>query len=143
MGITLAIRASLRRRQRASLWRSRPGRGPYLWRFTVRSHFAGRADGSTLRLTLGCLLADQLGIRLGLSPSGRFTFHEGEAVLSDWMAENAFVAWLATPSPWAIEEVAIRELDLPLNLDQNRSHVFHPTLSAVRRAAKVQARLRS
>lgn len=109
----------------------------------IRSHFAGRADGSTLRLTLGRLLADQLGIRLGLSPSGRFTFHEGEEVLSDWMAENAFVAWLATPSPWAIEEMAIRELDLPLNLDQNRSHVFYPTLSAVRRAAKVQARMRS
>jgi len=112
-------------------------------RTRIRAHFGGRAEGSTLRLTLGCLLADQLGIRLGLSPSGRFTFHEGETVLSDWMAENAFVTWLATPSPWEIEEVAIRELDLPLNLDRNRSHAFYPILSAARRVAKVQARLRS
>jgi hypothetical protein len=30
----------------------------------LRYHFAGNAAGSTLRLTLGCLLADKLGIML-------------------------------------------------------------------------------
>lgn len=94
-------------------------------------------------MSLGCLLADQLGIRLGLGPPGRLRFHEGEAILSAWMGENAFVAWLPTPDPWEVEEVAIRELDLPLNLDQNKSHPFHGTLSAVRRSAKAQARLQS
>ena len=82
-------------------------------RTRIRSHYAGTADGSTLRLTLGCLLESQLGIRLRKTKAGRFTFHEGEAALSEWMAENAFVAWLATPSPWEVEELAIRELDLP------------------------------
>jgi hypothetical protein len=36
----------------------------------VRYHFAGNAEGSTLRLTLGCLLGDQLGIRLTRVGSG-------------------------------------------------------------------------
>ena len=106
----------------------------------IRTHFAGRADRSTLRMTLGCLLADRLGLRLGLSPSNRYTFDEREAVLSSWMAENAFVAWLATPRAREIEELAIRELDLPLNLEGNRAHPFHPVLTAARGAARLRAR---
>lgn len=30
----------------------------------LRTHYAGKAEGSTLRKTLGCLLAGELGIRL-------------------------------------------------------------------------------
>jgi hypothetical protein len=38
-------------------------------------HFRGNAEGSTLRLTLGCLLSDLLGIQLRRVDSGRrFTF---------------------------------------------------------------------
>ncbi|MFD6277776.1 GIY-YIG nuclease family protein [Streptomyces sp. NPDC060209] len=53
----------------------------------VRYHFRGNAAGSTLRLTLGCLL----GLELRRVGGGkRMTFgKEGEAALSQWMAENA------------------------------------------------------
>lgn len=110
-------------------------------RMRIRTHYAGNADASTLRMTLGCLLADQLGIRLRRTPAGRFRFFEGELALSAWMAENAFVAWHATPSPWELEELALRHLDLPLNLRDNETHIFHPALSAARRAARLQSRL--
>ena len=41
----------------------------------IRNHVAGNASRSTLRLTLGCLLADRLGIKLTRSSSsGRYTF---------------------------------------------------------------------
>jgi hypothetical protein len=51
---------------------------------------AANAEGSTLRLTLGCLLADELGIELRRVGSGkRFTFSTGEKRLSEWMEANA------------------------------------------------------
>ena len=55
-------------------------------RTRVRYHYRGNAYGSTLRLTLGCLLADQLGIELRRVGSGtRLTFGDGEQALSEWM----------------------------------------------------------
>jgi len=102
----------------------------------VRYHYRGNAEGSTLRLTLGCLL----GIELRRVGSGkRHTFSAGEHVLSEWMAENAFVCWLEDPAPWDVEEELIAGYDLPLNLDQNRRNRFHPVLTDVRRRARQRA----
>jgi hypothetical protein len=62
-----------------------------LWH-RVRYHYRGNAEGSTLRLTLGCLLADPLGIKLRRVGSGkRLTFGLGEMKLSsEW--QHQFVA---------------------------------------------------
>ena len=56
------------------------------------------------------------------------SFGAGERVLSDWLERNARVALLACDEPWRIEEHIIRSVSLPLNLDQNRHHGFHPEL---------------
>lgn len=50
-------------------------------RTRLRQHCRGTAEGSTLRLTLGCLLADELSLRLAaVGRSGRLTFGaDGEA----------------------------------------------------------------
>jgi len=110
-------------------------------RSRIRYHLTGNAEGSTLRLTLGCLLADRLGIELRRVGSGRrMTFAAGEATLSAWLADNAFVSWMITPTPWVVEEELIRAVSLPLNLDQNQNHTFHSALSALRRDAKAKAR---
>ncbi|MEJ7786319.1 MAG: GIY-YIG nuclease family protein [Solirubrobacteraceae bacterium] len=106
----------------------------------VRYHYRGNAEGSTLRLTLGCLLASTLGIELRRVGSGaRRTFGEGEATLSRWMSENAYVTWIESAEPWADEHALIADLDLPLNLDQNRRNRFHAELTAIRKAAKQRA----
>jgi hypothetical protein len=68
------------------------------------------------------------------------TFGEGEAVLSDWMARHARVCWVATATPWLLESQLIRDLILPLNLDQNRHSGFHAELSAARARQRAQAR---
>ncbi|MGW9208408.1 GIY-YIG nuclease family protein [Embleya sp. NPDC055664] len=104
----------------------------------VRYHFRGNAAGSTLRLTLGCLL----GLELRRVGSGkRFTFGKtGESTLSTWMAEHARVCWLEHPEPWALESSLIDQLDLPLNLDQNRHNSFHARLSELRAQARQRAR---
>jgi hypothetical protein len=107
----------------------------------LRYHFRGNAEGSTLRLTLGCLLSDELGIELRRVGSGkRMTFGSGEDELTRWMAENALVAWQVCPEPWTLEEHLIRTVALPLNLDQNRDHPFHGKLSSLRSACKARAR---
>jgi hypothetical protein len=96
----------------------------------IRYHYRGNAAGSTLRLSLGCLLSVTLNIELRTVGSGdRLTFAGGEKRLSEWMAENACVVWRECAEPWRIEEELISAICLPLNLDQNRSNRFHPVLS--------------
>jgi hypothetical protein len=110
-------------------------------RSRIRYHYRGNAEGSTLRLTLGCLLAQELGLTLRVVGSGkRMTFEEGELVLTEWMSKNALVSWLEHDEPWLLEEHAIRELVLPFNLDQNTHCSFHSRLTALRREAKAKAR---
>jgi hypothetical protein len=110
-------------------------------RARIRYHLRGNAAGSTLRLTLGCLLAERLGIELRRVGSGeRFTFAAGESLLSAWLDEHARVTWHSVPSPWLAEEELIRAVCLPLNLDQNKNHRFHARLTSLRRDARTRAR---
>jgi hypothetical protein len=105
-------------------------------------HFRGNAEGSTLRLTLGCLLSDTLGIQLRRVGSGRrFTFtNAGEQKLDAWMAQNARVVWAITEKPWEVEKSLLRSLSLPLNVHDN-VHPFVPTLRMIRQEAKARARI--
>jgi hypothetical protein len=107
-------------------------------RTRIRYHFRGNAEGSTLRLTLGCLL----GLELRRVGSGkRLTFGQsGERELTAWMADNARVCWLVHAEPWIAESELIAQLDLPLNLDQNRNNAFHRYLSDLRASARARAR---
>jgi hypothetical protein len=110
-------------------------------RSRIRYHYRGNAEGSTLRLTLGCLLTEKLGIELRRVGSGkRRTFSQGERFLDEWMKENAFVCWAECNEPWIIEEQLISTLSLPLNLDQNTHHPFCSVLKAIRREAANRAR---
>ncbi|MGE6737399.1 GIY-YIG nuclease family protein, partial [Streptomyces sp. NPDC059900] len=104
----------------------------------VRYHYRGNAAGSTLRLTLGCLL----GLELRRVGSGtRMTFgKDGEADLSKWMADNARVCWIEQDEPWALESQLISRLDLPLNLQQNSHNAFHARLTEIRAQARSRAR---
>src|SRR5215471_2215505 len=106
----------------------------------VRYHYMGNAEGSTLRKTLGCLLAEELGIQLRRVGSGRRkTFADGEQLLSAWMSQNAFVSWLIYERPWELEHDLITTVDLPLNLEGNTAHRFHPELTQVRARCVAQA----
>lgn len=110
-------------------------------RSRLRMHVRGNASGSTLRLSLGCLLHEELGIELRRIGNGaRLTFGDGEQRLSAWLATHALVAWCCTSAPHAVETALIHSLSLPLNLDQNDQHPFHATLTALRAAARARAR---
>ena len=106
----------------------------------IRYHYRGNAEGSTLRLTLGCVLGDSLGLELRRVGSGtRRTFGSGEHRISSWMEDNARVCWLQQDEPWALEDHLLYKWSLPLNLQGNKRHPFHPRLSTLRRDARAWA----
>jgi len=111
-------------------------------RSRIRKHYRGNAYGSTLRLTLGCLLSEELDIELRRIGSGkRMTFTKsGEEKLSKWMQENAFVIWETHPEPWKLEPIALTTLSPPLNIRGDEHHPFYSALSLIRKEAKIRAR---
>ena len=100
----------------------------------IATHFRGNAEGSTLRRTLGVLLAEESGYDLRRVGSGkRMTLtHSGEQWLDDWMEENAFVVWVEHDKPWTVEKDILNNLSLPLNIQDNSHHEFSKTLSSIR-----------
>jgi hypothetical protein len=109
-------------------------------RSRLAQHLRGNASGSTLRLSLGCLLSPRLGIELRSTSSGkRRTFGPGEQVLSDWIAQHARVAFHVAPEPWRFESQLVATLSLPLNLEFNEAHAFRGVLSGLRTAARRRA----
>jgi len=107
----------------------------------IKTHYSGNAEGSTLRRSLGCLLAPALGLELRRYGSGkRLHFGTGEKELSRWMDRNAFVSWLSTPQPWLREDEILHMVDLPLNLDKNKRNRFHSILTQIRAGAAARAR---
>ena len=108
----------------------------------ITYHYRGNAEGSTLRLTLGVLLAELSGFPLRRVGSGkRLTFtHLGEQWLDDWMEQNAHVCWIEHPEPWTVEREFLEAVCLPLNIQDNRHHPFSTQLSELRSAAKREAK---
>jgi hypothetical protein len=107
----------------------------------LRTHFAGNAAGSTLRKTLGCLLADELSVALRRVGSGdRYTLtNPGEQRLDAWMAAHCRVAWREVADPWRLErEILAAGPPLPLNIRDNPS-LAHTTVVQTARAAAMRA----
>ena len=108
-------------------------------RTRIRTHYRGNAEGSTLRRTLGCLLALTLGIKLRRVGSGtRYTFtNPGEQALDQWMDQRAFVTWVEAKAPWDIEKKLLSSgLNLPLNVDGNPSQDAVAVICAARLKAR-------
>ncbi|GBF25049.1 hypothetical protein MnTg02_00078 [bacterium MnTg02] len=108
----------------------------------LQTHYCGNAEGSTLRRTLGILLADKSDFPLRRVGSGiRMTFtHLGEQFLDDWMEENAFACWVEHPAPWKLEKQLLESLSCPLNIQKNSDHLFAGELKRMRKEAIRQAR---
>lgn len=108
----------------------------------IRTHYSGNAEGSTLRRTLGVLLATESNYPLRRVGSGtRTTFtHSGEQWLDRWMEHNAKVSWIADEEPWLLERILIANIPLPLNIQDN-NHAFKPILSAMRSKAMAEAKI--
>lgn len=108
----------------------------------LQTHLRGNAEGSTLRKTLGCLLAPETGFPLRRVGSGnRLTFtNPGERLLDEWMEHNAFVAWRSSHEPWILERSILGSgLPLPLNIRDNPCLAHTDFVRGVRRDAVAAA----
>ena len=107
----------------------------------VRYHFKGNADGSTLRRSLGILLAKESGYSLRRVGSGKkmTLTNKGEQWLDLWMQENAFVTWIENEEPWDLENKLLNSLSIPLNIQGNKHHPYASLLAQIRSLAIVQA----
>ena len=76
----------------------------------VKYHFTGNAEGSTLRKSLGVLLAGEKSDFL-LRKVG-----SDESWLDDWMQQNAFVCWTIHSRPSKAKSDIIKNVPLPLNI---------------------------
>ena len=108
----------------------------------ITTHFQGNAEGSTLRRSLGVLLAEESEYPLRRVGSGkRMTLtHSGEQWLDDWMTEIGFVCWLERQAPWEFEDELLDSLSVPLNIKSNRGHSFARVLTESRSQAIRNAR---
>ncbi len=101
----------------------------------LSNHVEGTARNSTLRLSLGSLLAERLGLR-PVQYGGKTNFGAHEAVLTEWMKTHARVSVHPVGRPWEFESDLIRRLILPLNLEGNPTNSFAATLKQARSAAR-------
>jgi hypothetical protein len=115
----------------------RPGSASNL-RKRLRIHLSGTARRSTLRLSLGSLLAERLELQ-AVPNSGGVDFGGGEREISEWLDAHARVAWFQCAEPWLIEAEVVRTLGVPLNRGHNQSHPFYPTMGELRLRARLSA----
>ncbi|MEI6691761.1 MAG: hypothetical protein WCL43_03470 [Chlorobium sp.] len=108
----------------------------------VRYHYKGNADKSTLRRSLGILLAGKSGFPLRRVGSGKklTLTNKGEKWLDQWLQENAFVTWVEHDAPWDLENTLFHSLSLPLNIQGNKLHPFAAILASIRSEAIEQAK---
>jgi hypothetical protein len=103
----------------------------------LEEHITDDTSRSTLRRSIGCLMAEQLGIefvvkRMSRGARRHFGFESsGEHVLSKWMEENARVSWVQHDEPFLLEDHLIKTLTIPLNIKGN-SHPFAKVLHSRR-----------
>ena len=103
-----------------------------------KNHCTAKAKFSTLRTSLGVLLAEESGYPLRVGNVMTFT-RDGEDWLNDWMDKNAFVCWYEHKAPWEIKEQVITAFSTPLNI-QDGTHPFRKILKGRRVEAKRLAR---
>jgi hypothetical protein len=112
----------------------------------LREHVIDDTSRSTLRRSIGCLLAEHLQIEFVVKRQSRgtrchFGFDPtGELALSNWMEENARVSWVEHNQPSLLEDYLIKTLIIPMNIKGNR-HPFARVLHSRRGALFAKARV--
>ena len=99
-------------------------------------------DSEAVRVSKGCLLAQDLGIALRrVGSCERLTFtNPGERKLDAWLDANAFVTWQVSDRPWELEAEVLRsDVPLPLNIRDNPCAAHTSRLSEIRRRAVATA----
>ena len=96
-------------------------------------HVVGDSRTSSLRMTVGALLAGDLDLDpVGDGSRTYFNFGDGERRLTQWLCAHTRVAVHPCSQPFAIEKWLLREYAIPLNLSERKRHPFSKYLMALR-----------
>jgi hypothetical protein len=99
----------------------------------IEDHLFGDARQSTFRMTLGCLLKEELNLRpVGKLGQTYFHFGEGEAILTEWILNHVSFEFRASSSPIGEEHALIRALSPLLNISGQRCSPLAKSLMARR-----------
>jgi hypothetical protein len=99
----------------------------------VLAHLSGSSQGSSLRMTLGALFAEDLGLD-PISDGRRNYYHfgSGEGRLTEWIVENSSVGFYASDDPYGIERQILTDVAVPLNIEYRKRHPFSRYLMGLR-----------
>ena len=108
-------------------------------RTRIKQHLKGDGRVSSLRRTVGVMLADELQLRVHL---GRMNFHfgEGEERLTRWLCDNTLISVHPTKNPMGAEKFLIGTLSTPLNITARRTHPYAKHLMNLKALCKKRAR---
>ena len=96
-------------------------------------HVSGDSRTSSLRMTVGALLAADLDLEpVGDESRSYFNFGDGERRLTNWLCEHARVAVHPCVQPFVLEKALLRQHAIPLNLSERKRHSFSKYLMALR-----------
>lgn len=88
--------------------------------YHIKGKYYAKGTMSSLRLSLGCLLSEKLGLTLSYPPE---SFGKKEKRLNKWIEKHMRVAWIETNNIKIVESKAITDHTLPLNY---RDNIHHP-----------------
>ena len=97
-------------------------------------HITGNAEGSSLRFNLGILL-QRKGFPITLEKKSLKRIQwSNEDALTNWICDNAWVAWIEHKSPLLVEKIAVENFGrlLPLNYEHNEKNIFAQNLKKER-----------
>jgi hypothetical protein len=99
----------------------------------VLEHLTGNTKGSSLRMTIGALIGNELGLDpVGSRNRTYFDFGDGEQRLTDWMLAHTRVAVVATDDPFPLERAVLATTPVPLNISERRRHPYSKFLMNLR-----------
>lgn len=102
-------------------------------RLRALAHVRGDSRMSSLRMTVGAVLASRLGLEpVGDGTRTYFNFGDGERRLTDWMRDHTQIAVIESDNPFAMERAILSVLPAPFNISERRRHPFSRYLMSLR-----------
>lgn len=102
-------------------------------RHRALQHLVGNSRASTLRMTVGALLARDLALDpVGDGSRTYFDFGDGEQRLSDWLVTHTRLAVHECDDAFGHEKHLLRTVPIPLNITERKKHPFSRYLMTLR-----------
>lgn len=101
-------------------------------RVRIKRHVLGDTRSSTLRASLGLILAERLDLKIVPIPTKAYFCVEPERRLSDWIVSNTVVGYFETDDPFGLEKTMLASSAGKLNISGCRPNETSKRLKRLR-----------